>query len=790
MAIVQLEHATPIELTLDNLASPSTTPNEVEAKVAAYICTWRQQARSAFIQRRNIWDDCWKLYRGLDDFSMKQDWQSKIVLPKSFTSVKMATNTIKRLLAAAKKPWDIEAVNPEDLVTTLRAEQMTDLTKHFMDKAYFLKEFGEGLECAFILGLGVWKLWWGQVPRKQVRVTTEMVPLNLSHMISHISGQGLPMGGGPGGVDQAGAPSLLGTEPNPKIAPPPLGQGRFEYKQQNSSDYPNQLSGEALNPLGVQGSGEGPSAPPSYLMVPRKKVVEEEIMEGRLFLRAVDPYNFYWLPGSKLNRWVGTIEDVEVPRWELIKMAEAGIFPIDKVNQIQPKRIDERYKMSNLRFNETLNTNNGPNSDTAVVVLTEYYGPLVWDGEIIEEYAHIVMANDNTILLMQKNPFLHRKSPYIAFSPLNLPFRTEGVGLVEMVRFIDKALSQLANLSVDTLVFRLLPLFEVAPETLENPEDLETGMVPGKILRKNLAHAGVEAIRPVQFQDVSSGASNVWAALERSHQEGALISDIAEGLPRWRGQQSATETQALSQQSESFMGGMAADIEKDALEPMVTMAMDLIFQFLDTANDPRVASILGVGADILKGMSREDILEMISGDYSVKVSGVTGQIMKSEMLQNLVQFMNLIGQNPQAWLPYINEDALLRRILESFRPHIHDIEDIIADPAIADAKKVAQASQEMLPQLLQMLQAGIPPAQIPNQAPPIDPNQILGHTLSLQQMQHEKEMTQQEASATAGQQAHEQQMQMQEQQGGMQQMMLQHGIQQAQGKNQPPGGQK
>jgi len=785
MAIINFEHATPIELTLENSAGGGLAPNVMEAKIAQYIVTWRQQLRSSFIQRRNIWDDCWKLYRGEDDFSMKQDWQSKIVLPKTFTSVKMATNTIKRLLSAAKKPWDIESVNPDDLVTTLRAEQMTDLTKHFMGKAHFLHEFSTGLESAFIGGLGVWKLWWGQVPRKQVRVETRMVPLNPAHLLSHITGQQTTPGTPPGGADAPGGPALLGTEPNPRVAPPTFGQGRFQYKTQDASLYPNQLPQEGLNPMGMQGIPGSDSAPPSYLMVPQKQMIQEEILEGRLFLRAVDPYNFYWLPGSKLNRWVGTIEDVEVPKWELIRMAEAGVFPMEKVKQLQPKRIDERYKMSNMRFSETVNTNNGPNSDTATITITEYYGPLVWDGKIIEEHAHVVLANDTTILLMQKNPFMHKKSPYIAFSPLNLPFRTEGVGLVEMVRFIDKALSQLANLSVDTLVFRLLPIFEVAPETLENPEDLETGMTPGKILRKNLAHVGTEAIRPVQFNDVSSGAVQTWAALERSHQEGAMISDIAEGLPRWRGQQTATESQLTSQQSESFMGGLAADIEKDAIEPMVTMAMDLLFQFIDTANDPRVASILGVGADTLKGMTREEITEMISGDYLVRVSGVTGQIMKSEMLQNLVQFMNLIGQNPQAWLPYVNEDALLRRILESFRPHIHDIEDIIADPATADAKKVAAASQEMLPQLLQAIQAGQSP---PAQSPPLDPNNILDHTMSLQQMQHDKELNQQQAAMTAAQQQHEMAMQQGDQQGQMAQQVLQHHIQQKQQASQPPQG--
>jgi len=230
---------------------------------------------------------------------MKQDWQSKIVLPKSFTSVKMATNTIKRLLSAAKKPWDIEAVNPDDLVTTLRAEQMTDLTKLFMDKAYFLKEFSEGLECAFILGLGVWKMWWGMVPRKSVRVETKLVQLP------------------PDQQNQGPQSSLLGSIPNPRQAPPPFAQARFGYAQEAGAQYPTQLPGEAINPMGLPGGQTAPSAPPNYLDIPQliqqKNLVQEEILEGRLFLRAVDPYNFYWLPGSKLNRWTGTIEDVEIP---------------------------------------------------------------------------------------------------------------------------------------------------------------------------------------------------------------------------------------------------------------------------------------------------------------------------------------------------------------------------------------------------------------------------------------------------------------------------------------------
>lgn len=753
MAITPFEHAIPVEATQENSATSSANGNDFEARVASYITTWKNQVRSAFIQRRNIWDDCWKLYRGLDDYSNKEDWQSKIVLPKSWASVKMATNTVKRLLSTAKRPWTIESVNPDDLVTTLRAEQMTDLTRVFLDKAHFLQEFTEGLECGFIQGLGVWKVWWGLVPRKRIRVDTQMVEIPAPQM---------GMGGMQGGGD------ILQPEVSPREIAPPFAQTPYGYNQQNQSQYPTQLGMENLAPQGWGGMGMmGESAPPSTVMVPQKRLVSEEIMEGQLFMRAVDPYNFYWLPGSKLNRWVGTIEEVEVPKWELFRMAEQGLFSMEKVKAIQPKRIDERYKMSNLRFSETILTQNGPNEDTGLIKLTEFYGPLVWEGKIISEYCHVILANDSTVLLIQENPFFHRKPPYIAFSPLALPFRAEGVGLIEMVRNIDKALSQLANLSVDTLLFRLLPIFEVATDAFENPEDLETGIVPGKMLRKNIGHAGLEGIKAVKFEDVSAGTVQVSAQLDRSHQEGALVSDIAEGMPRYRGAQTATESQLMMQQSESFMGSMATDIEKQALEPLVEMACDLIFQFIDTANDPRVASILGVGADSLAAMSREEIFEMIQGDYKVKALGITGQIQKAEMLQNLVQFMNLIGQNPEAWLPYINQDALLRRILEAFRPNIHDIEDIIADPAIAEAKHAQmQMDSTITPELLRLIPQL---AGMQQQAQ----STVQDKSLELQRFAHEREMAQMDMNLRAKEMQFAQQQAMGDQAIQQQQLELQ-----------------
>lgn len=706
------EQAIPIELQ----GSPHTPPqpavlNEQDDKVRSYVINWRNQLRTFRVMKRTIWDECWQLYRGKDNFDAKQDWQTKIVLPKAWSSVKQATSAVKRLLQTPKLPWQIESVNPEDLVEAQRAAQMTDLTKVFTEKAHFIEEFLEGLELGFILGIGVWKLWWGLVPRTRMKVQNQIVQVPYT-----------PING------QAGPP--LATDfINPKQSPPPFGQSLQSYQQQDIQAYPEQLPQEALNPLGWGvGPMGAPTAPQSNFQI-QKQLVREEILEGKLFIRAVDPYNFYWLPGSKINRWAGTIEDIEVPKWELLEMAKQGMFDPETIKSIKPMRLDEYQKKSQMRFDEPIMAVNGPTPDTGLVKLTEYYGPIVIDGEVVESHGHVIIANDNTVLLNQKNPFLHNKPPYVGFSPLSLPLRTEGVGLVEMVRAVDKALSELANLSVDTLLFRLMPLFEVTPEVYENPEDLETGITPGKILRKNLGQAGTPGITPIAFEDISQGAIQVAASLDRSHQEGSLTPEIQQAIPRYRGSQTATETQLMQQNQESFMGAMAADIEGQALQPMIEMAMDLIFQFIDTANDPRVASILGVGAEIIQGMSKEEIMEMIQGDYKVKATGITSQLQKAEMLQNLIQVMNLIGQNPQAWLPYINQDAFLRRIIESFRPTIHDIDNLMVDPATAQAREAAIHYQEISQQVPQLIQA----AQDAQQ-------QQVDVSLKLQEMEHQKQL--------------------------------------------------
>src|SRR5579859_214537 len=115
-------------------ASQLSSDTEEEAKARQYVISWRNQLKQLRWQKRQIWNECWQLYNGLADWTDKEDWQAKIVIPKAFNTVKTATNVIKRLMVSAKQPWSVDSVNPDDLVNVIRAEKCTDLLKVFTER--------------------------------------------------------------------------------------------------------------------------------------------------------------------------------------------------------------------------------------------------------------------------------------------------------------------------------------------------------------------------------------------------------------------------------------------------------------------------------------------------------------------------------------------------------------------------------------------------------------------------------------------------------------------------------
>lgn len=624
-----LEYAVPAELAPDQSTAlpPSDPATQREGldyqQLGGYVQTWLRNISASREPQRRVWDACWAAFRGKDDFSDKEDWQSKIVLPKAFASIKQASSVLMRMFTSSGKPWRYDPVDPNNDVMAIKGEKKTQLVKAFMENAKYITHLKEGTESGMITGLTILKPWWG-----------------------------------------------------------------YETK------------------LAIEVSPDG-------------QIIRKEILEGRLYIRAVDPNNFYWLPGSKLNCWTGTIEEMEVPIWQvqqIVKSLEdAGLG--DSINRkaiegIKPTKIDEYDKQTTLRFNHISSNTRAANESTDTCRLTEYYGPIFQNEELIERNGHVLMIGDD-VLIAKRNTNWSGKAPYIGWSPLIVPFRTEGTGLIEPVLEVLRNYSKITNMAVDNVGYSMMPVFELFPDAYENPEDFETGLVPGKFFRRKVMPGlpTLPGITPMQFNDISGGSIQVAAQLDRAYQEGALVGEIQQAIPRFRGVQSATEIEVKQENQQSFFGAMAGDMEENLIAPLVDFCGDLIMQFMDTTNDPRIAQILGQDFTVFAGMTHAQRLNEIQGDFVLRVSGISEQFEKAEMLNNLVQFMNLIGQNPMAWLPYVDQIELLKRIVEGFRPMIHDINKIVVTPEVAQENLRQQLMQQLAPNMLTLLPQMVEMAQ-------------------------------------------------------------------------------
>lgn len=601
-------------------------PNTVENTdtVASFIKTEKERARTRRTKIKQIWDECNNLYRGKEDWSDKEDWQSKISAPKAFNSVKQATNAFIRMLELSKKAWELDAVNPDDGVSSIRASRLTKLVDHFLTEANFLTGFQEGLESANTIGFGVWKIGWSLDDRDQIDVEPVF--------------------------DESGSGQVIG-----------------------------------------------------------EKLVRNTITEGKLTFKAIDPYHFYWLEGSELTKFTGTIEEFYITRYQLKQIIERLNEGREDKDKIKIDRIGGDTSTSSVstaddinRFDRVAQIGSASTKGLEQIKLTEYYGPIFDEnGDVSIEHGHALIANDTTTLFVRENPLWHKLPPYIGFSPLLIPHREIGVGLVEMVREVTKQFSRLANMSIDTLFYKLIPAFEAYPDAYEDESELDTGIVPGKILRRSRSSLGLPNIQPIISEDISAGSLQMMATLDRLHQEGSFVSELQSALPRLRGSQTATEIRQKSAQENTFLAALAREVDERALKPIIEMAMDTVLQYLDTNADPRVATILGLGQEELAGMDVFALSEIVQGNYIIKVHGVSEQINKIESLENLVQFMNIIGQN-QEWLPYINQTELFKRILDSF-PGIRDVDRLVNDPSTVEEQRIALQNSALTPEIIRTI---------------------------------------------------------------------------------------
>ena len=141
-----------------------------------YIMSLKQEAKDATVTRREKAYELWNLYQGIQDYSDKKDWQSKVFVPKVFMSIEQATSIVKRAIMSPRKLFKMSLVNPDDEVAKEALPKIEVAFKDALRNSNFSASYAESIKEAFLVGIGLPKvLWQGGLHYQNVSATQSYI---------------------------------------------------------------------------------------------------------------------------------------------------------------------------------------------------------------------------------------------------------------------------------------------------------------------------------------------------------------------------------------------------------------------------------------------------------------------------------------------------------------------------------------------------------------------------------------------------------------------------------------
>ena len=134
-----------------------------EDSIVKYIVSCKEESEDARLDREKVWAKCWDAFNCKQDYTKKDDWQSKIFLPKTNTFIEQATSAIKKALVYNPnlKFFSVEGVEEKDKKT---APLIEDLIKFWFKRIDFVSTFTNATRIGFITGYEPVKLFWKKEP--------------------------------------------------------------------------------------------------------------------------------------------------------------------------------------------------------------------------------------------------------------------------------------------------------------------------------------------------------------------------------------------------------------------------------------------------------------------------------------------------------------------------------------------------------------------------------------------------------------------------------------------------
>lgn len=375
----------------------------------------------------------------------------------------------------------------------------------------------------------------------------------------------------------------------------------------------------------------------------------------------IDAYNV-WLDPT--GRGLYRIRRLEIDMHELMGMADKtdtmgrALYNRDAIARCQAAATNAL--MSAERERRT-GTGQFGNSNRIPVILHEYRCTLIDSvGNVRGTNVLCVVAN-NTHLIRgpEVNPFWHERDWVLTAPIITVPMSPYGRSYVENFASIAKTFNELTNLLLDGVFTSAMKAFVAVPGLLEDPSQIDEGVHPNVVFRAQEGVRPDDVLKEFSLGQLPADAINIWQALKKELQEGAAFNEIALGQLAPKGRTSATEVGTAEQNSNSFLRSIATNIETLFLEPLLDVFWKTSIQHLST-KDTEIRNAIGEEWFMVLLSRRKEFVKM---RLTFQCRGISSLVLRSQKLQQLMQFLQIVGSNPnlsQIFMQEVSPEKLFK----------------------------------------------------------------------------------------------------------------------------------
>lgn len=319
--------------------------------------------------------------------------------------------------------------------------------------------------------------------------------------------------------------------------------------------------------------------------------------------------------------------------------------------------------------------------------------------EIVRERQLVVVANDSVIIRgPEKNPYWHGKDWVVSHAVLQAPMKAiDGRTYVETFLPAVNTHENITNRILDAFTMSSLNAFEVNPDVLDDPTQLEFGISPNMtVMRDPDAPAGDRAITAIELgRQTSADASNLWAASRREAQEAGSQSDLSLGQTA-RGETTATEAQLSNAGQNALQNSISIDIDVAYLAVLAELTYYCALQHVG----PSSKGIWWALSPDEQAMLKSRRQEFRDQPIQVRAKGLTNAVKRKQRLRGLTGALNVIGGNPillQQFMKDYSVSKLVMQILNDFgveteKIELSEDEKFMRDDALRQAKAKQDAA--------------------------------------------------------------------------------------------------